>query len=178
VVTRDAKFAAAVRQLSNFGINLDRPTIAPIGAVTMIGTNGKMSEYHAAVGLASLDEWPENAARRTALYCEYTDAIRAIPKLATQWQGAPANCVRSICCLLLDSSDRRDTAEQALSRSGIATRRWYLPLINRHPAFSHLARRPVPIAEDIANRLLGVPFHMGLDGPAQAMVVAGLAAAA
>ena len=178
MVTRDAKFAAAVRQLSNFGINLDRPTIAPIGAVTMIGTNGKMSEYHAAVGLASLDEWPENAARRIALYVEYTDAIRRIPNLATQWQHAPANCVRSICCLLLDSSERRDAAEKALARSGVATRRWYLPLINRHPAFAQLARRPVPVAEDVARRLLGVPFHTRLDDAARAAVIAGLAAAA
>ena len=176
VVTRDVKFAAAVRQLSNFGINLDRPTIAAIGAVTMIGTNGKMSEYHAAVGLASLDEWPDNAARRVSLYREYTDSIRTIPGLATQWQDAPDNCVRSVCCVLLDSRNRRDAAEAMLGKLGVATRRWYLPLICRHPAFAQLARRPVPVADEIAARLLGIPFHLYLDDAARTEVVAGLAA--
>jgi dTDP-4-amino-4,6-dideoxygalactose transaminase len=175
VVTRDVKFAAAVRQLSNFGINLDRPTIAPIGAVTMIGTNGKLSEYHAAVGLASLDDWPHNAARRKTLYQLYTDRIRAIRGLSTQWQQADVECVRSVCCLLLDSPMRRDAAEASLKRLGVATRRWYLPLISRHPAFAHMARRPTPVADDIANRLLGVPFHLFLDEASQDEVLAGLA---
>ncbi len=35
---------------------------------TMAGTNAKLSEYHAAVGLASLDQWPDNAARRRKLF--------------------------------------------------------------------------------------------------------------
>lgn len=174
VETHDAKFAAAIRQLSNFGINLDRPSIAPIGAVTMIGTNGKLSEYHAAVGLASLDEWPENASRRRSLYRAYTGSIRAIPRLASQWQAAPADCVRSVCCLLLDSQSRRDAAELALGTRGVATRRWYLPLIDRHPAFAHMTHRATPVSDDIAQRLIGVPFHLDMTDEAQALVVAAL----
>jgi dTDP-4-amino-4,6-dideoxygalactose transaminase len=177
VVTQDVKFAAAIRQLSNFGINLDRPSIAPIGAVTMIGTNGKMSEYHAAVGLASLDEWLDNAARRRSLYCEYTDAIRAIPGLSSQWQKSPRDCIRSVCCLLLETRKKRDDAESALNARGVATRRWYLPLIDRHPAFAHMALRPTPVADGIADRLIGVPFHLGLDDEARAAVINGLKAA-
>ncbi len=177
IVTRDARFATAVRQLSNFGINLTDPDAAPIGAVTMVGTNAKMSEYHAAVGLASLDMWPESATRRRAIYRTYTDAIQSIPNLNTQWQRAPEDCVRSVCCLLLDSQPRRDRAEAYLDAKGIGTRRWYLPLIDRHPAFAHIAHLPTPVADAIADRLLGIPFHLYLDSAAQALVVEALAAA-
>jgi dTDP-4-amino-4,6-dideoxygalactose transaminase len=175
VVTRDPKLARAVRQLSNFGINLVDPAVAPIGAVTMIGTNGKMSEYHAAIGLASLDAWGVNSKRRRSLYRLYTDAIRSIPGLNTTWQQAPDDCVRSVCCFLLESRRVRDQSEAKLASLRIATRRWYLPLLDRHPAFVHMAERPTPIANDIADRLLGVPFHLRLDQISRSEVMAGLA---
>jgi len=174
VVTRDENLARTVRQLSNFGINLTDPAVAPIGAVTMIGTNGKMSEYHAAVGLASLDMWFENALQRRSLYRTYTDSIKAIKGLETTWQHAPADCVRSVCCVLLNSSDVRVRAETRLNALGVATRRWYLPLLDRHPAFAHLADHPAPVACQIADRLLGIPFHTGLDATAQSLVTSGL----
>lgn len=178
VVTRDRKFASDIRQLSNFGINLTDPQVAPIGAVTMVGTNAKMSEYHAAVGLASLDVWPENAARRRALYQSYTNSVRAIAGLGTDWQQAPVECVRSVCCLLLDSRRRRDRAEATLGATGVGTRRWYLPLIDRHPAMGHIAHAPTPVADDLAERLLGIPFHLRLDMNAQMLVAKALASVA
>jgi len=178
IVTRDRKFASDIRQLSNFGINLTDPQVAPIGAVTMVGTNAKMSEYHAAVGLASLDVWSESAARRRALYQSYTNSMRAIAGLETDWQQAPVECVRSVCCLLLDSRHRRDRAEAILGVAGVGTRRWYLPLIDRHPAMRHIAHAPTPVADDLAERLLGIPFHLHLDTDAQMLVTKALACVA
>jgi dTDP-4-amino-4,6-dideoxygalactose transaminase len=174
IVTRDPKFASDVRQLSNFGINLTDPRVAAIGAVTMVGTNAKMSEYHAAVGLASLDEWVQNAAHRLALYRTYTDAVRAIDGLRTEWQETPVECVRSTCCLLLDSRRRRDRAESVFRKAGIATRRWYLPLIDRHPAMGNIPHDPTPVADDIAERLLGIPFHPKLEERAIDAVISSL----
>jgi hypothetical protein len=37
----------------------------------------------------------------------------------------------------------------------VATRRWYLPTIDRHPAFRQIAHLPTPVAYDIQDRLLG-----------------------
>jgi dTDP-4-amino-4,6-dideoxygalactose transaminase len=178
VVTRNRKFASAVRQLSNFGINLTDARSAPIGAVTMVGTNAKMSEYHAAVALASLDAWPQNAARRRALYQTYTDLIRAITGLPTQWQKAPRDCVRSVCCVLLDAKRRRDAAEMALAKAGVETRRWYLPLIGRHPAMGHIAHAQTPVADDVAERLLGIPFHLRLDRKSRLLIASTLSSVA
>jgi len=41
-----------VRRITNFGFAPDR-------TIEHTGLNAKLSEYHAAIGLASLDEWPE-----------------------------------------------------------------------------------------------------------------------
>lgn len=51
IISRDAEFIQRVRQICNFGIS-------PSRVIGNHGINGKMSEYHAAVGLAELDGWP------------------------------------------------------------------------------------------------------------------------
>ena len=61
---------------------------------------------------------------------------------------------------------------------GIATRRWYLPLLDRHPAFAHMSLRPTPVADNLAERLLGIPFHVHLDHAMQSAVVNALSAIA
>jgi dTDP-4-amino-4,6-dideoxygalactose transaminase len=177
VVTRLPAFAAAVAQLSNFGINLADPIVG-IGATTMVGTNAKMSEYHAAVGLASLDQWADTAARRRVLHHEYAGQITAVTGLAPMWQETPESCVRSVCCFLLASEAARYRAEASLTASGIGWRRWYLPPIDKHPAFRHIAHQPTPVANVLADRLLGVPFYIGMDSAARCEVVAALAAGA
>lgn len=162
IVTRSAEFAATVRQLSNFGIDLSGKRGVPVGRTTLVGTNAKMSEYHAAVGLASLDAWPETMRRRRHMFAQYSRTINALAADNVAWQHMDADSVRSVCCVLLASRLARDTAENVLAQRGIATRRWYLPLIHQHPAFSGFAHLPCPNAEVISERLLGIPFHLSL----------------
>jgi dTDP-4-amino-4,6-dideoxygalactose transaminase len=50
VTCSDEPFLKRVRNILNFGMNEKRE-------IETCGLNGKMSEYHAAVGLAGLDEW-------------------------------------------------------------------------------------------------------------------------
>ena len=54
VATSDVDLAQRSAQALNFGVSSIRDC-------RMASTNGKMSEYHAAVGLAELDGWPENS---------------------------------------------------------------------------------------------------------------------
>lgn len=164
IVTRSAEFAATVRQLSNFGIDLSGKQGVPVGSTTLVGTNAKMSEYHAAIGLASLDVWPETMRRRRRMFEQYSRVINANSKSVGNlaWQRMDADAVRSVCCVLLASQSARDQAESVMTARGIATRRWYLPLINQHPAFQEFAHLPCPNAEEIAGRLLGIPFHLSL----------------
>ena len=162
IVTRSAEFAATVRQLSNFGIDLSGKQGVPVGSTTLVGTNAKMSEYHAAIGLASLDAWPDTIQRRQQMFDRYSGVIEATCGSRVVWQHMPLDAVRSVCCLLLPSGPERDRAEALMATNGIATRRWYLPLIHEHPAFQALEHMAAPNAQVIAQRLLGIPFHLSL----------------
>lgn len=50
--TTDTEFLEKVRRITNFGLTPERN-------IEHTGLNAKLSEYHAAVGLAELDGWPE-----------------------------------------------------------------------------------------------------------------------
>ena len=110
VVSRDRRLVARVRQLSNFGINLDPEAGVPVGQVDAPGTNAKLSEYHAAVGLGG----------SRAMACA----------------GAPAHRLFGRYCRLLDgvaglepgvaANARRDGLHVALfSRGNPRPSRWY-----------------------------------------------------
>jgi dTDP-4-amino-4,6-dideoxygalactose transaminase len=163
VITRSKQFAATVTQLTNFGIDLSGRRGVPIGNTTLVGTNAKMSEYHAAVGLASLDAWPDTMLQRRQLFHGYQRLIDATSDGNAVWQKANVDSIRSVCCVLFPTEAERNRIEATMSLRGIATRRWYLPLINQHPAFQHLQHvLPTPVAFEIAQRLLGIPFHLSL----------------
>jgi len=172
VVTRDAALAHAIRRLSNFGINLDRPNDGPIGTAVATGTNAKLSEYHAAVALASLDRWSDIAAERAALYAHSVRAAQAACGGRLALQAAASDTVRSVCAYRFPTPEQRDRAEANCKTLGIGTRRWYLPTIDRQPAFGHVAHLPTPTADYVGERLLGVPFYPGL-APAAIDEIAG-----
>ena len=174
VVTRDAALAHAIRRLSNFGINLDRPRDGPIGTAVATGTNAKLSEYHAAVALACLDRWPSIAAERAALYARSVRAAQAACGGRLVHQKAPPDTVRSVCAYEFPRPEDRDRPRRTARRSGIGTRRWYLPTIDRQPAFGHVAHLPTPCADHVGERLLGVPFYPGLGAAAIDEIAAAL----
>ena len=78
---------------------------------------------------------------------------------------------------LFPDGGARDRAEAACRERGIGTRRWYLPTIDRQPAFGHVAHLPTPVADAIGERLLGVPFYPGLGEDALDEIAAALSAA-
>ena len=77
--------------------------------------------------------------------------------------------------IMQDTQNARPTLVDIHLWSGDATRRWYLPLIHEHPAFQALEHLAAPNAEIIAQRLLGIPFHVSLSDADQADIAACLA---
>lgn len=161
VVSTDAALVARVRQLSNFGINLDPAAGTPVGRLASIGTNAKMSEYHAAVGLASLDVWDERAAVRRQLYTQLKAALdQAAGPGQLRWQRT-AGTVNgpTLLCVRLPNAARRSQLEQLCDQRHIGMRRWYQPLLGKmleiHPDSLSL---PTPHAAEIASDMCGLPF--------------------
>lgn len=157
LVTADGDLAERVRRSSNFGFQRK--------LIHEPGSNAKLSELAAAVGLAQLNRWPGCRARRLALWQDYRARLAALPGVTLQSlpdNAVPANVV--IC-------GGRD-GEQLLGdlgRQGIEARRWYCPPLHHHPAFSACARvgpdgsTALPVCDLLARESLGLPFHPFLE---------------
>jgi dTDP-4-amino-4,6-dideoxygalactose transaminase len=171
MLTGDAELAARVRRLSNFGIEL------PSGIAGAAGTNAKLSEYHAAVGLAALAAWDERAARRRALARRYEAVLRQA-SAELEFQSRSAEGVYTIFPVRLPKAADPASVAVSLAAQGVETRRWYYPLLSEHPAFSGAeSSGELTTARRLSGRILGLPFHLHLSEGDCERVGAALAAA-
>lgn len=147
-----------VMEMSNFGINLHPEKSLPVGYLSSAGTNAKLSEYHAAVALASLDDWDAATAVRHALYVRYRQQLDHACQHALTWQQATPASPMTLS-VRVGSKQRRDQLEQYCAQHGIATRRWYQPLLHQHAAkVGPIISMTTPNANTIAADLIGLPF--------------------
>jgi dTDP-4-amino-4,6-dideoxygalactose transaminase len=155
IVTRDKNLAERLKAMTNFGIGLNQSTA---------GTNAKLSEYHAAVGLAHLDIWPSQVEKRNKLLKFYKEALAPHIGNSIKLQedtGLFATCVFNI---QLYNSDFRGRLESAYEKSGIQTRRWYQPLLQHQPMFKDVIKaNETPNANLLSETLIGLPFYIELN---------------
>lgn len=145
--------AEKVRRLRNFGVGTD-------GALSA-GTNARMSELHAAVGAVVLDEVDAEICERLRVRDAYMDALADIDWLTPvafrpdAWPNVAAMAVR----LHADAPVDAPGLCAGLLRSGVHARAYftgrYRPCDLARPA-------PTPVADELARRIVCLPFWGGL----------------
>jgi dTDP-4-amino-4,6-dideoxygalactose transaminase len=154
VVSTDEELIRDLRARSNFGFYQSREAMMP-------ATNAKLSEYHAAVGLAALDEWDTTRAEWVAVAEAYNHALNGSNRVQPQ-AGFGTSWVASTC--VLDIADAgADRVERALSELQIETRRWWGQGAHAHPATKALPRTVLPATEALVKSAIGVPFYRDLE---------------
>jgi dTDP-4-amino-4,6-dideoxygalactose transaminase len=149
VLSLDAAIIQEIRNRSNFGFHGSRNAALP-------AMNAKFSEYHAAVGLAALDEWP-------AVRSEWYDLARTYRKhldgraAASLQDQFGESWVSSVCVIALRDQDAAE-AETRLQHVGIESRRWWGDGAHAHASTRHFPRTTLAITEHLARSTIGVPF--------------------
>lgn len=166
VVSTRPGLAAKVRQLSNFGINLNPAVGMPVGALASLGSNAKMSEYHAAIGLRSLQKWDLRAQQRRALQSELMHALHQASGHTLTWQaqgpGGPL-MAPTLLCVQLPDTEARAALEQLCKQARIMTRRWYQPLLQHMEMLEQRCLLlDTPNARALGQTLLGLPFFLDM----------------
>jgi dTDP-4-amino-4,6-dideoxygalactose transaminase len=153
ILCRDAELVRRCRRALNFGF-LD------CREATVSGFNGKMSEYHAAVGLASLDSWPSTRAGFLAA----AETYRQAANLAGLGEKIIAETAWASSYVLYRAATAADaaTAEKLLSEAGIDFRLWYGRGCHRQPAYAEFSRDPLPATEEVSPRVIGLPVAVDL----------------
>ena len=160
--------AKNIRALSNFGFS--------DGLITQVGSNYKMSEYHAAVGLAQIPRWTLLKQRRKniqKLYRKYVSKysdLFAIQR-ASEHIGETITLMptgfQSAAALIINKElnvDALDVTEK-LRQCGIASRQWYTPGLHKHPAFDGVTvcgdkgSNQLKVTESLNDGMVGLPYH-------------------
>jgi len=164
VLSTSSEIVQRARQTCNFGLWKGPES-------EMRGFNGKLSEYHAAVGLAALEEWPRRRAAlesRTNRYlAELTrlPTVQVLPHYGEGW-------VSAYCTVLLPASAR--VVHERMLSIGIETRRWWYEGVGAQPAFNDAPHDDLPVTAELAERTLSLPFFHDITDEEIARVVEGL----
>jgi dTDP-4-amino-4,6-dideoxygalactose transaminase len=142
-----------VRRRMNFGFYGSREAM-------VLAFNAKLSEYHAAVGHAALDEWHDARAEWLLVSDRYREALR-LSSIGRLQEGFGDAWVSSVCVLGLTGTDA-DRLERRMTSAAIETRRWWGRGAQAHHSTCACPRAPLPVTEELSRSTLGVPMFRDL----------------
>ena len=122
------------------------------------GTNGKMTEVHAAVGLANLRYLDAALADRKRKYTIYKEELTEDNTLS--FQKINEGCNYSYFPVIFKDETTLLKVQAKLQDNCIFPRRYFYPSVN---TFTKLVPyTPMPVSEDIASRILCLPLYYTL----------------
>jgi dTDP-4-amino-4,6-dideoxygalactose transaminase len=161
VVTNDDKLAEAMRLMRNFGF-------AGMDSVIYPGTNGKMVEVAAAMGLVNLDAIDSMVAANLSNYQAYREALSGLPGISLlAFDEAERNnyqyVVMEVCG---DCPVSRDRIIQILHAEKILARRYFWPGCHNMQPYRDLyphAGLLLPNTRRVADRVVVLPTGTTMD---------------
>ena len=153
VITNDDSIAKKIRSLMNFGIE-------GTDKINCIGTNAKLNEFEAAMGLSVLDELELIKAGRKQAWLKYNEQLKPIAKIS--WQSWHTQCSKNYSYLpiVFDTEATLLNCMSALNAQGVFPRRYF------HPSLDTIGysktTQVCEISRDISSRILCLPLHADL----------------
>lgn len=156
IVTNDDALAGKIRLMKNFGFS-------GYDNVIYIGTNGKMNEFSALMGLTNLESIDEFIAVNFGNYKTYGQELRDLAGVTLINYDQREKCNYQYVVLEIDESITHVTRDQIvdiLRAENVLARRYFYPGCHRmepyRSYFPH-ARLVLPETESLANRVLSLP---------------------
>lgn len=145
-------FEHRLRKALNFGL-------PDVDTAPHWGINGKLAEFHAAVGLAVAREFGAQLSTRQRLAARYIDVASGFAGLS--FCHEPAHSAWQLFPMLFPCPDSADRFAQACANHGMETRRYYAPSLSTIPGCEAL--EPCPVAESLSRRMCCAPVYSHVD---------------
>ena len=165
IVTNNSELDAKVRLMKNFGF-------AGYDNVIYLGTNGKMNEVSAAMGLTGLESMADFVAANRRNYHQYLRELENVPGVALLRYDESERCNYQYIVAEVDAdaaSITRDRLLQVLHAENVLARRYFFPGCHRmqpYRSFFPHANLLLPQTERVASRVLVLPTGTAV-GPEQ-----------
>jgi perosamine synthetase len=160
LTTADGPLADRVRLLREHGMRVRYHH-------EIVGYNFRMTDIHAAIGLAQLPKLPGFNERRRAIAARYDDALRGVITPAVR----PGT--RHVYHQYTIRANRRDELAERLREAGVGTAIYYPIPVHRQKPFVELgyADASYPVTERLTDEVLSLPVHPSLTDDEVATVI-------
>jgi dTDP-4-amino-4,6-dideoxygalactose transaminase len=124
------------------------------------GFNGKLTEIHAALGIANLKYFDDVLADRKIKYHLYLELLSKTKGLSFQ-KNKIGDTNYSYFPVMFDSEEILKKVEISLNKQGVYPRRYFYPSVNTFNKI--LSYQECQVSEDIAKRILCLPLYWSLN---------------
>lgn len=161
VAYRNPRLKARLESWKNFGLE------SGDGDISIAGTNAKMSELAAALGLCNLRHLENNVKKRAAVFEEYRKRLAGVCGISLWEPQENVTHNYAYIPIMIDSRKReRDSVLAQMNAQSIFPRKYFYPLTSEHPCFNHLATdsasEATPIAYRASREVLTLPIYADL----------------
>jgi perosamine synthetase len=123
-----------------------------------VAYNYRMPNLNAALGCAQLEQLPSFLQAKRALTQRYAEAFASLPQaqLFLERAGTRVNYWLQTLILAREVADQRDAVLAATNEAGLMTRPVW-ELLNTLPMYRDFTAAPLPVATDLARRIVNLP---------------------
>nr|WP_207203273.1 aminotransferase class I/II-fold pyridoxal phosphate-dependent enzyme [Peribacillus sp. TH27] len=153
IYSADKDLISQIRQAGNFGFSTNRETISQ-------GLNSKLSEYSAAIALATLDAFPEKSRQRQQIYQWYLEQFQQTPVLKNEWQlqKTEGEIAHQFMPVLCPKNQSNLDYVKLLADNQIEARTYFSPTCHQQNYFTSFNRTLMPVSNNISGRILSLPL--------------------
>ena len=160
LIINDDELVQKARYLINFGIKNEEE-------IPHLGTNAKMNEFEAAMGLCILDDIEEITKRRKEIYVTYQKELNSILKFQEQNENATKNYI--YFPVIFKSEEQLLKVQKALHDKQVFPRRYFYPSLDTLTYIE--PKQECKISRDISKRILCLPIYSELENAIQVQII-------
>lgn len=149
VASKNKELISKIRSWQNFGFESDRN-------IHRIGTNGKLQEINAAIGLRQLQGFEARLASRRSTLAAYKSLLGD----NCAYQENDEHSTVPFTSVMFNSSEKAESVYATLLEQGIEVRRYYSPLHQQGYLAEFIsAECPLAVTEAVAQTIVSLPTH-------------------
>lgn len=153
VYSGDGQIIQRIRQAGNFGFTAEREA-------TLLGMNSKISEYTAAIALATLDVYEEKKTARQQIDHWYRRFFSDLGLFEKGWaphksRGMIPHQFFSVLC---PEDKHNKNVIASLAAHQIEVRTYFAPACHQQTLFSHYSSTSLRVTDNVARRILSLPI--------------------
>ena len=155
----DEKYRMPLHELKNFGIHNAED-------VDAIGSNAKMNEFSAAMGICNLRRMDVCIQKRKAVYEKYYERLSGIEGLVLCKEQKSVKSNYAYMPFYFDESifgKSRDEVLETLKQNDIFARKYFYPAVNDMHCYEMYKNQKTPIAHDVSLHILTLPMYEDLE---------------